>query len=90
MDKVQPPPSPHRGTSNQLIESSIVGNFEGLKGRTRWLLANGMVWQQGNSSDRFSGFAENPGVVLVRTPFGYKMVVNGIAKPFYVKQIILP
>lgn len=90
VEKVIPPPSPRRSSNQPLIESAIVGPFEGLKGRSRWLLKNGQVWQQSNAGEHFSARAESPGVVLLRTDFGNKMIVNGIAKPFYVRQIVLP
>ena len=89
LEKVIPPPSPKRQTIAPVIETSIKGEFLGLKGRTRMLLANGQVWQQANSTDHYSVRLENPYCVLIRSTFGYKMLVAGLGRPFYVKQIVL-
>jgi hypothetical protein len=66
--KVRPP---------EVIESRIVGTFEGYGLRTRFHLANGQVWKPTNSEIVTNSPIESPNVAIYRDMFGYKMFIEG-------------
>ena len=88
-ERENPAPKRDQATHQSVVESSISGPFTGLKGRTRVVLKNGSIWQQGNDNDKFNCNLDSPDVVLVRTVFGYKMYVTGAPRWFYVKQVVM-
>ena len=88
-ERVAPSGKRNQAADRGVIESRIKGDFDGLKGRTRMVLENGSIWQQGDSQLKVTAHLTNPEVVLVRSIFGYRMFVVGLAKPFYVKQVVL-
>ncbi len=75
-----------------LIVSSVVGEFTGLKGRTVIRLANGTAWRQANPDDNYKGagrpgeYVNLPAVVMKKGLFGYKMRIAGTPE-FYVTKI---
>ncbi len=75
-----------------LIISRVDGAFEGLKGKTLIRLANGTVWKQANSSDRYKGpgrpgeYVNLAAVVMKKGLFGYKMRIEGTPE-FYVTKV---
>ena len=87
-EKIDPAPKRNQSTHRDVVESHIKGPFNGATGRTRVLLDDGSIWQQVNSDENFSCRLDNPDVVLVRNPFGYKMYVTGAPRWFYVKQVL--
>lgn len=88
-ERVAPSGKRDQAADRGVIESRIKGDFDGLKGRTRMVLENGSIWQQGDSQLKFTAHLTNPEVVLVRSIFGYRMFIVGISRPFYVKQVVL-
>ena len=88
-ERENPAPKRDQATHQNVVEGTINGPFTGLKGRTRIVLKDGSVWQQGNDGDKFTCNLNSPDLVLVRTVFGYKMYVTGAPRWFYVKQVVL-
>jgi hypothetical protein len=67
--KVQPP---------QVVESNIVGPFNGYGPRTFFHLANGEVWKPTNDYVETYPTVDSPKVVIYRNDlFGYKMFIQG-------------
>lgn len=74
-------------SSRTVIESQIEGDFTGWSGRTRFKLANGMVWQQVGSGE-FRHRAENPNVRIEPKSLGsWKLYVEGLSRSVKVKRI---
>lgn len=71
----------------ELIESSIVGEFNGWQGKTRVTLENGQVWQQAESGT--SGYhLTSPKVKVKPMSFGsWLMYVDGCGCEVRVKRI---
>lgn len=65
--KVQPP---------QVIESRIVGPFNGYGPRTFFHLENGQVWRPSNGEVARYTTTQNPAVVIYKDFFGYKMFIE--------------
>jgi hypothetical protein len=62
----------------ELIESNIVGEFRGYRGSSKFVLANGQVWQQSQRDVRPYAPIQNPAVIIVKTkPWGWRMYVLG-------------
>lgn len=77
------PTSPERYT----IESSIVGEFRGWSGRTRFKLANGQVWQQvGGGQVHYR--ADSPAVRIEPKALGsWKLFVDGLGRGVKVRRV---
>ena len=70
-----------------IVASRVDGTLGGLTGRTVITLEDGTKWKQGNSDDRYRPSAtDHPNAVVVHTPFGYKMHIEGMAE-FYVNPV---
>jgi hypothetical protein len=70
-----------------IVASRVDGTLGGLTGRTVIKLEDGTKWKQGNSDDRYRPSAtDHPNAVVVHTPFGYKMHIEGMAE-FYVNPV---
>lgn len=65
--KVEPP---------TIIESSIVGTYQGYGPRTFFHLANGQTWRPTSGDVVTHSPVNNPRVVIYRDFFGYKMFVE--------------
>ena len=70
-----------------VIESQIVGDFEGWRGETIIKLMNGQIWQQIESYYTYH-YAFMPKVFIYKSASGYKMKVDGVDKTIGVRQII--
>lgn len=66
--KVQPP---------EVIESKIVGPFNGYGPRTFFHLANGQTWKPTNDDVVTNSPIDGPAVVILKDMFGYKMFIEG-------------
>lgn len=66
--RVQPP---------EVIESRIVGPFNGYGLRTLFRLENGQVWRPTNGDIYRHTMEQNPAVVIYKDMFGYKMFIEG-------------
>ena len=73
-------------SNGDVIESQIVGTFNGWEGDTIFRLTNGQIWQQSSFAYRYH-YAYRPGVTIFKTQAGYKMKVDGISESIYVKRI---
>jgi hypothetical protein len=74
-------------TKMDLVVSRVAGRFSGLTGRTVIELTDGTVWRQANALDHYGGSpVENPGAVVIRSVFGYKMRIEGVPE-FYVDPV---
>ena len=74
-------------TKLDLIVSRVIGNFPGLSGGTVVALEDGTSWKQANSDDMVRASPKkNPGAVVIKTAFGYKMRIEG-SKEFYVDPV---
>lgn len=70
-----------------VIESRIVGEFNGWSGRTRFKLENGQVWQQVGAGSYY-GRADSPAVRIEPKSFGsWKLYVEGIGRGVKVKRV---
>lgn len=69
------------------IVSTIVGEFNGWRGNTRFTLANGQIWDQQDDSQLFASKMINPKVRIVSGFSGWKLQVDGYNKWVKVKQV---
>ena len=69
-----------------VIESQIVGDFEGWRGATIIRLLNAQIWQQIEYYYTYH-YAFMPKVFIYKSASGYKMKVDGVDKTIGVKQI---
>jgi len=69
------------------VVSRVDGTFLGLTGRTVIKLEDGTVWKQANIDDRYRPqVTDHPLVSVSRSPFGYKMRIEGTPE-FYVNPV---
>jgi hypothetical protein len=61
----------------QVIQSRIVGPFTGYTGRTVFTLENGQRWAQSQYDRAYFPKIDSPGVVIVKSGFGYRMYIAG-------------
>lgn len=61
----------------QVIESRIVGLFNGYNGRSRFTLENGQVWAQAQQVTRSYPPIDSPPVILVKGGWGHRMYILG-------------
>jgi hypothetical protein len=81
-------------TNIDAISSRVDGHIEGVTGRTIIRLEDGSVWKQVNAVDRGDDryratVTERPVAVVLHTPFGYKMRIEGMPE-FYVDPVVRP
>lgn len=75
-------------SDRQLIESSIVGDFNGWSGRTRVTLENGQVWEQAESGARGGFRISSPGVRIKPMSMGsWLMYIDDCSCDMRVKRI---
>lgn len=72
--------------SDSVIESRIDGDFEGWDGDTIFKLQNGQIWQQVEYSYKYS-YKYCPKVIIVKSPNGWIMQVDGIEKTIRVQRL---
>ncbi|MEZ5461044.1 hypothetical protein [Dokdonella sp.] len=76
------------GSERQLIESNIVGEFNGWGTKTRVTLENGQVWEQAESGSKGGYRLISPSVRIKPMSFGsWLMYVDGCACDVRVKRI---
>lgn len=61
----------------EVIQSRIVGPFTGYTGRTVFTLENGQRWAQSQFDSAYFPKIDSPGVVIVKSGFGYRMYIAG-------------
>lgn len=61
----------------EVIQSRIVGPFNGYNGRTIFTLENGQRWRQSQRDSAFYPRIDSPPVVIVKAGFGYRMHIAG-------------
>ena len=61
----------------EVIQSRIVGPFTGYTGRTVFTLENGQRWAQSQFDSAYYPKIDSPGVVIVKSGFGYRMYIAG-------------
>ena len=61
----------------QVIESRIVGPFQGYNGHTRFTLENGQVWAQSQADTRAYPPTDSPPIIIVKAGFGHRMYILG-------------
>ena len=77
----------NRGIQPDLIRSRIDGTFKGWRGKTRFKLENGEIWQQRQSSTYFTTL-ESPEVIIKKGRMNfYTMEVPAIGRKVHVKRI---
>jgi len=77
----------NRGIQPDLIRSRIDGTFKGWRGKTRFRLENGDIWQQRQSAT-FITKLESPDVIIKKNRFNfYTMEVPAIGRKVHVKRI---
>ncbi|MDX1572086.1 MAG: hypothetical protein R3200_16500 [Xanthomonadales bacterium] len=70
-----------------VIESRLIGKFNGWSGRTLFKLENGQVWQQIGGGSYYAS-ADSPAVRIEPKMFGsWKLYVEGIGRSVKVKRI---
>ena len=61
------------------IESRIVGDFTGWRGKSVFLLENGQRWQMANAGNYYSPTLKNPAVKITPAALGaYWMMIEGV------------
>jgi hypothetical protein len=61
----------------QVIQSRIVGPFNGYNGRTIFTLENGQRWRQSQRDTAYFPKIDSPPVVIVKAGMGYRMHIAG-------------
>lgn len=74
------------GSSGDVIESRIDGEFEGWDGETVFRLQNGQIWQQSSYAYHYS-YLYSPNVVIMRLRGGYEMQVEGVGQRIGVHRL---
>ena len=88
-ERVIPSGKRNKAAERSVVESRIKGDFDGLKGRTRFILENGSIWQQSDTDLKLAAHLTSPEVILVRSIFGYKIYITGFPRTFYVRQVVI-
>ena len=72
------------------LVSRVDGSIDGIKGHTVIRLEDGTVWKQVNVDDHYRApVTDHPTAVVLHTPFGYKMRIEGMPE-FYVDPVVRP
>jgi len=61
----------------EVIQSRIVGPFNGYNGRTIFTLENGQRWRQSQRDSAYYPKIDSPPVVIVKAGMGYRMHIAG-------------
>jgi high-affinity Fe2+/Pb2+ permease len=70
------------------LVSRVDGSIEGIKGHTVIRLEDGTIWKQVNVDDHYrASVTDHPTAVVLHTPFGYKMRIEGMPE-FYVDPVV--
>jgi hypothetical protein len=67
----------NKALAPEVINSRIVGPFTGYNGRTVFTLENGQRWAQSQRDSAYYPKMDSPGVIIVKTRFGYRMYIAG-------------
>lgn len=88
IEKVSDSESPRSASerSPDVIESRIVGDFNGFEGETIFQLDNGQIWQQISYTYKYK-YKYRPKVVIFKTSGGHEMQVDGIDKRIKVVRL---
>ena len=74
-------------TKLDALSSRVDGTIDGIKGHTQIRLEDGTVWKQVNLEEHFHAtVTDHPAAVVLHTPFGYKMRIEGMPE-FYVNPV---
>ena len=73
------------------LVSRVDGTIDGIKGHTQIRLEDGSVWKQVNLEEHYhtAEVLDHPNAVVLHTPFGYKMRIEGMPE-FYVNPVVRP
>lgn len=71
----------------EVIESRLVGTFDGYTGRTRFTLENGQVWQQSQSDTLRTKPIEAPPVIITKAGLGHRMYILGAPGAIRVSRV---
>lgn len=72
------------------LVSRVDGSIDGIKGHTVIRLEDGTIWKQVNVDDHYrAAVTDHPTAVVLHTPFGYKMRIEGMPE-FYVDPVVRP
>ncbi len=74
------------GSSGEVIESEIDGEFEGWSGETIFKLANGQIWQQAEYDYEYE-YEYRPKVMIYRSGGEYRLKVEGMDQSVAVKRL---
>lgn len=66
-----------KATDPEVIESRLVGTFDGYTGRTKFTLENGQVWQQSQGDTYRCRPIESPPVIVTKAGWGHRMYILG-------------
>jgi hypothetical protein len=69
----------HKASAPEVIQSRIVGPFTGYTGNTIFTLENGQRWAQSQRDSAYFPKVDSPPVLIVKSGFGYKMMIAGAA-----------
>lgn len=70
------------------IHSTIVGEFNGWRGKSTFKLANGQIWQQSESTTFYIPKRNNPDITIEPKSFGaWQLYLDGFGKGVKVKRI---
>jgi hypothetical protein len=72
------------------LVSRVDGTIDGIKGHTQIRLEDGSVWKQVNLEEHYhTALLDHPTAIVLHTPFGYKMRIEGMPE-FYVNPVVRP
>ncbi len=78
---------PARGAAaEEIIESSISGEFKGWTGDTIFKLANGQIWQQSSYAYMYV-YMYAPAVMIFSSAGGHEMQVDGVSERIPVRRL---
>lgn len=83
---ILPLTSGDEGTTAEVVESHIEGEFDGWEGDTIVALINGQIWEQVDSYYHYH-YEYMPTVFIYNSESGYKMRVEGIDRSVLVRRL---
>ena len=66
-----------KATPPEVIQSRLVGPFNGYTGNTVFKLENGQVWRQAQPVSRYFSKIDSPPVTIVKGKIGSEMYIEG-------------
>ena len=71
----------------EVVESTLDGEFRGWSGKTTFTLINGQIWQQDTFSTLTANSVNRPTVFIYKTKDGYKLQVEDVEETLLVRRL---